>query len=121
MLPLLILVLMGGVDLARVYDAYVTITNAAREGARFGAGDPTNTSGITTRVNQEITNTGISGVTVTVSCSAYSDDSSMSCSSVFAGDRIKIAVSYPYQFITTYIFGIGQIALSNNATMAISK
>ena len=34
-LPMLILILAGVLDLARVYDAHVSITNASREGARY--------------------------------------------------------------------------------------
>ncbi|MBN1259753.1 MAG: pilus assembly protein [Anaerolineae bacterium] len=36
MIPLLVLFLIGVVDLGRAYHTYVTIINAAREGARYG-------------------------------------------------------------------------------------
>ena len=35
-LPLLLLFIFGAVDLGRLFHAYIAITNAAREGARFG-------------------------------------------------------------------------------------
>src|SRR6266571_8289178 len=49
-LPLLLMVVFAIVDFGRAYSVYVTITNAAREGARYGVTDPTDTSGITSAV-----------------------------------------------------------------------
>ncbi len=37
MLPILLIILLGVVDFGRVFYAYVTITNASREGARYGS------------------------------------------------------------------------------------
>lgn len=37
-LPLLIVIVTGVIDLGRVYFTYVSLVNAAREGARYGAG-----------------------------------------------------------------------------------
>ncbi|MGD8491651.1 MAG: pilus assembly protein [Anaerolineae bacterium] len=39
-LPILLLLLIAVVDLARAFDAYIVLTNAAREGARYGSRDP---------------------------------------------------------------------------------
>ena len=39
-LPILLLILIAVVDLARAFDAYIVLTNAAREGARYGSRDP---------------------------------------------------------------------------------
>lgn len=39
-LPILLLILISVIDLARAFDAYIVLTNAAREGARFGSRDP---------------------------------------------------------------------------------
>lgn len=40
-LPLLLIILLGTIDFGRVFYAYVTITNASREGARYGSLYPT--------------------------------------------------------------------------------
>lgn len=40
MLPILLIILLGVIDFGRVFYAYVTITNAAREGARYGSLHP---------------------------------------------------------------------------------
>jgi Flp pilus assembly protein TadG len=44
-LPLLILILIGLLDLGRMLIAYVTIQNAAREGAHYGISNPDDTAG----------------------------------------------------------------------------
>lgn len=36
-LPILLIILLGIIDFGRVFYAYVTITNASREGARYGS------------------------------------------------------------------------------------
>ncbi len=121
LLPLLLLILLGTLDLARVYFAYVSLQNASREGARFAADHPTaDTAAIAAKVNQELANTGITGVSVSVACSNYSDGSAKSCSSALMGDRVKVSVSYPFLFITTYIFGVNAITLSTSTVMAIA-
>ena len=38
--PLLVLLLAAIIDFGRAFDAYIILTNAAREGARFGATNP---------------------------------------------------------------------------------
>lgn len=51
--PLLLLILLGIIDFGRVYFAYVTITNASREGARYASACLGNTAEIQNRVLQE--------------------------------------------------------------------
>lgn len=52
-LPLLLLVLAGVVDLGRGYHTYITVINAAREGARVGVDYPTDEARIITAVQRE--------------------------------------------------------------------
>lgn len=122
LLPILLMVLAGALDLARVYDAYVSITNASREGARYGAAHPTDDgSGILAAVNRELTNTGISGFTVSHSCSTYADNSTVDCSTADTGDRMTVSVSYTFRFVTLLILGLNSSNMSNSATMPIAK
>jgi Flp pilus assembly protein TadG len=60
-LPLLLLILMGVVDFGRALNAQVTLTQAAREGARLAALKQPNVVSKT-----QAAATGLSGVTVTV-------------------------------------------------------
>src|SRR5207244_7900909 len=52
-LPLLLLLVAGALDLAHVYSVASIVANAAREGARYGATQPNDSSGIQNRVVQE--------------------------------------------------------------------
>jgi Flp pilus assembly protein TadG len=122
LLPILILILAGALDLARVYDAYVSITNASREGARFAAANPTDDgSGIQNAVSRELTNTGIAGVTVNWSCSKYADGSSILCDTAVAGDRIKVSVGYNFRFVAFLIIGLNSVNMSNSTTMPVGN
>ncbi len=64
-LPLLLLILLGIIDFGRVFYSYVTITNASREGARYGAlhpgwvdeNDNANPNNVKFHVIQEAANT----------------------------------------------------------------
>ncbi len=39
-LPILLVIVLGSIDLGRVFFAYISVTNAARNGARFASADP---------------------------------------------------------------------------------
>lgn len=52
--PLLLLLFAGIADLGRAFYSYIAITNAAGEGARYGARRPNDTSGIEARVLAEL-------------------------------------------------------------------
>jgi len=56
-LPILLIILLGVVDFGRVFYDYVTITNASREGARYGSMYPLSTDEIKSRVQQEAAGT----------------------------------------------------------------
>lgn len=119
LLPLLVLIMAGALDLARVYDAYVSITNASREGARYGAVNPIDNSGITNAVNRELTNTGISGVNVNVACYTYSGTAYPDCASAKSGDRITVSVNYSFRFVTLLILGLSTTNMSDSTTMPV--
>jgi len=56
-LPLLLIILLGTIDFGRVFYAYVTITNASREGARYGSLHVFQDAAIEQRVIDEAANT----------------------------------------------------------------
>ncbi len=124
--PLLMLLIIGSLDIARAYNAYVAISNAAREGARYAAQHPTDQGGITARVNQELNQSGITGVTVEpAACFSSNGTTPKSCDpaaagGVISGDRIQISVSMPFNLLSFYVLGLPSITLSNFATMAVA-
>ncbi len=124
--PLLMLLIIGSLDIARAYNAYVGISTAAREGARYAAQHPTDQAGITNRVNQELDQSGITGVTVGApACFNSNGSTSKPCDpaasgGVISGDRIRITVSMPFNLLSFYVLGLPSITLSNFAPMAVA-
>ncbi|SRR6266567_6634275 len=93
MLPLLLLLLFGIIDFGRALNAQVTITQAAREGARLAALNQPNVTGRT-----QASATGLSGVGVAI-VSACPPGSGPTANA-------DVKVSYSFTFITP----IGAIA-----------
>lgn len=70
LLPLLVLIFAGIFDLGRAFFASITITNSAREGARYGALNHDYITGVCTAAKTEALNSGItlSDSNITVTC-----------------------------------------------------
>lgn len=127
-LPLLLLILFGVLDLGRLFYAYVTLTNSAREGARIGTSNPANVNNaIKIGVEQEAANVlNLTDSNIVIDCAAYSDTppyayNAANCSSTTAGDRIRVTVNYNFEFVTLSILGLKNLTLSNYTSMAIVK
>jgi Flp pilus assembly protein TadG len=117
--PVFLLLLFGIVDFGRAYSTSVTLTNAVREGARYGITNPTDSSGIIAKVQ--------------IAASPYNDGhltvSSPSCNtSCTSGQSIVVASSYSFSFITPlaaiahYISGgtvPSTFTINSSATMRI--
>ncbi len=111
MLPFLLLILIGIVDLGRIYFSYITVVNAAREGARYGAAYPTDCTGITTHAKNEVDNNIVQQAQLTVT-------TPLGCP-VIQGNPIQVTVQYNFQLITTYLFGGGTIPLQASNQMVV--
>jgi Flp pilus assembly protein TadG len=59
-LPLLLLLVGGIVDLGGAFNSYIMVTNASREGARYASKFPKDATGIRNAAKQEASNFGIS-------------------------------------------------------------
>jgi Flp pilus assembly protein TadG len=96
LLPLLLLIVFGLIDFGRALNAQITLTQAAREGARLDALGSYSTSQICTRVVTAATGLGLtcSNVTVTATCPP-----SLSAGAVASGDGV-VQVTYPFTFVT---------------------
>ena len=93
LLPVLLLLVFGIVDFGRALNAQITLTQAAREGARLVA---LNEASVTSRTQAAAT--GLSNVTVTVvdSCPAGAT----------GGTDAVVKVSYSFSFVTP----VGKVA-----------
>ena len=103
-LPVLLLLLVGVLDLGRVYFAHMTLTNASREGARYATSNPNDTTGIYNHAIAESQGSGIvlTPLSVSIGCAS-------GCTS---GNPVRVTVIYDFQLMTTYLFGGGAIRLS---------
>lgn len=111
LIPILVLLLAGAVDLGNGFQTYIALTNAAREGARYGADQPSDTATICTRVQQELPST------ITVSCPnvaiTFPTLSQSGCTggSPKAGCPIRVTVTYTLTTILGSILGFNSINL----------
>ncbi|NTV90895.1 MAG: pilus assembly protein [Clostridiales bacterium] len=92
-LPIIILLLMGIVDFGLLFNNYLVVGNAAREGARNAAVGDTDTQ-IMTIINTATASLDPDKVTVTITPTEASRVS---------GDEISVTVTYEYAMITPII------------------
>ena len=113
LVPILMLIMVGVVDLGRVYYAYLTVVNSAREGARYGATHPNaGTTAIQNQAKREAQGSGIDPSSLTVRSVNYPEGCNW-------GSPIQVTVGYPFRMITSYIFGGTTIQLQSTAEMPI--
>jgi Flp pilus assembly protein TadG len=127
-LPLLLIILFGAIDLGRLFFAYVTITNASREGARYGmtslsaAVQSGDLQGTVKEHTISASPAVLGASTVTTECAPYDLSvpySSAYCTSAQTGDRVRVTVTYNFYFATMYLFKIGSMTLSSSTVMVI--
>jgi Flp pilus assembly protein TadG len=119
LIPLLVLIVFGAVDLARAYFAQVTITNASREGARYAMrinGDPGTAAAKLALIKQRVIDEAsyslaILDSDITVNCSggAY-------VSPCGSGNDIRVTVYYDFDLVMGAYF-IPSITLSHYTEM----
>jgi len=109
----LALLMMGVVDFGRAFYSYITITNAAREGARRASRVPDQDGSIEQAVRQEAANNGLDltggDVLITV---GRADDWS-------GGDPISVTVDYTMTTFMTGIIGLPELHMRSDAEMVI--
>ena len=114
--PVLLLLLLGTIDLGRVFFDYIEIRNAAREGAGYGAHFPADSTGITLRVTRH----GVpAGATVTSTCTGCETSDGQAVGT----GTIAVTVASEFSpitlgFLETW-FNMDPIQLSATATMRV--
>lgn len=109
-LTMLLMLMAGVLDIGRAYYTYLSLRDAAAEGAAYGSIHPTDTSGIIDRVVGEspggVVNWGASTVTTDILVK--------NC----RGGGIKVKVDYSYTLLTPFIGSIvGSQTLPLSATV----
>lgn len=114
-LPILFMFILGVLEFGRAYNIYQTLTNAAREGARFSVAPYPGTStlpssgDVTSKINSFLSNANISNATVSVNQTLNGNIGGEP--TVFT----QVIVSAPYTFI--YFKPFGTVTLSTQSVM----
>jgi Flp pilus assembly protein TadG len=107
LMPFLVLLLAGVIDLGRAYDAQISLTSAASQGALYGSLNPGDSSGIRTRVTNALAGTGVT-IAVPAACPdiciTYPSGNS-------AGQPIRVQVEYRLTTIVGSILGSSTITI----------
>ena len=115
-LPLLMLIVFGVLDLGRMFHAGITITNSARVGARYAARNRDASNGLIELATiDEAKNTGIELTTdqITIYC-PYPTEKSGFCN---PGDSIRIAITYDFDLILSGFLNLPPITLDRYIEM----
>jgi len=112
-LPVLLMLLMGILDLGRAFYVYSAISNAAREGARRGIITPDDTAAIVTTVQEWAIGLDPDQMQITVQLVTAEPQP----------DRIQVTVTYSFHPVTPLVSrllgGQGYLTLSTSTVMTV--
>ena len=108
-MPVLVLILIGIFDLGRVFNAYIVVTNASREGAYYGVLNPSDTDGIVAQAISEPQHCRLD---------PHSDNITVTSSGV-SGSPMRVTVAHDFELITSYILGGQPIPLQSSTEMMV--
>lgn len=112
-LPVLLIIVAGVLDIGRLYFAYVAVTDAASEGVAYAANHPTNETLVVARARDA------SNITADES---HIEFQCPTCPAVGSGDPVTVTVTYSFTLATPIINAMvpgGVIPLRAVATEAI--
>lgn len=114
LLPILLIILIGVVDVGRMYYAYVIITDAAAEGATYAAINPNDVAEIENRARAACGDIATGVQLVEVTCPT--------CPTPVSGDIVTVSISYDYVVLTPFmnvLFEEGTVPIQSEATGVI--
>ncbi len=111
LLPLLALILLGCLDLGRVFSVWLTLSNGTREGARYVAGKPSATfSEIEQVTRADIAQQGLPAGEVAIEVTPTAR---------IGGQPVTVTARYSANLITTYLFGGQPVAIEARTGMIV--
>jgi Flp pilus assembly protein TadG len=111
--PVLLLLLVAVIDFARIIDAGIVLTNAAREGARFASKDPALTEA---DIQQMVVNDVLgSGTNVT----DMTDFATTNVTVILGEEDVTVTIDYTFQLWFGGIIGMDNVLLTREAIMPI--
>lgn len=115
--PILILILATVIDMGRVIDAYISITNGVREGARYGSLHPTDPGTIALRTINEANGSGV--IVTSVQLEPTDITVSFPAGGAYAGNPIRVTAEYDVPLYFGGIIGMESFHITKYADMAI--
>ncbi len=113
-LPLLLLLLLGTIDLGRVFFDYIQLRGAVREGAGYGARAPSDAAGIEERVREH----GIPADSIVTSGCAPAS----SCTTIGGTATITVTATRTFRPLSVGLLeplGLGAVPLRASASMRV--
>ena len=106
-MPMLMLIVLGVLDVGRIFVTYDAVQNAAREGAFYGTFNPSNLTSSTSadpnnilwHIQHEYPSLGVTSSEVTITCYVGVTTTTESCASTTSGDTIEVAIAYPFALL----------------------
>jgi len=116
-LPVLLLLLLGTIDMGRVFLDYIQLRSAVREGAGYGARLPDDTAGINLRVAED----GVpAGTTTAIAKSGVCTSTAGKPDGICT---ITVTATYAFTPVTTSFlqswFGMGPVTMRVSASMRV--
>jgi Flp pilus assembly protein TadG len=116
-LPVLLLLVLGTIDLGMGFKTYIGLTNAAREGVRWISINPDDQAGALLRVRAEANRVGLT--LGDLSADGYTVTFTPDQSSYDAGDEVTVNIEYRYELLFGAITGIPEVPFAASSTMVV--
>ncbi len=116
-LPFLLLLFLGTVDVGKGFKNYIALTNATREGARWITIHPTDQAGARARIRAEATRIGVDDSVF--SPGGYTVSFSPDQSNYAAGEKVTLNLDYQYELLFGAITGLPELHLTASTTMVV--
>jgi Flp pilus assembly protein TadG len=111
-LPVLLFLILGVIDLARGYRTYSALATAAHEGARWIVVHPTNVSGAQQAILGEVARVGLSAADITISRTPLK-------SAYTAGESVTITIIHQYTLMFGAFTQIAAVPFHVQVTMRV--
>jgi Flp pilus assembly protein TadG len=112
--PILLLLLAAVVDFGRAFDAYIVLTNAAREGARWGSVNPELT---VDEVKQIVVDDVLGSGTNITNWALFGSGNVTVDGQEAWSDVVQVTVTYPFNLWFGQLIGVPQVTLTKVAEM----
>jgi Flp pilus assembly protein TadG len=114
---ILMVIVFGVLDLARIFNALVVLSNASREAARFGSRFPDDAPGMQQAAVDEAQSAGM--IINTTDVSIFCTDTDSPPNGCDRGLPVVVTVTHNFNFILGQLFSANPLLLSRQAQMMV--